>query len=343
MKSKILILLMLFGLVAGHAQNVPNSVPVYLDAVWNAVKNHAPSTTFDINSCLANARADYYDPAYNNNSYAVPNSLLRFRNYGPKWSITITSISNLTATGFTANVSINNPLNENVTSRGIVYSTTSNPSYPTNAHASGNGSAPFSVNSGTLTAGTFYYVKAYALINGSSFRYSDQVTVTTPQICPAIGDVYGGGIVAYIYQSGDPGYVAGECHGIIAQPTDIYNGTIDWGCDYDALGTSTALGSGMANTQLIVNDCASSTAALLCYNSTFGGQSDWVLPSRDDVSKLCENKDLIGGFRTTPDCGYMSSSEYGGNYWRVAFCSSCGYSHLGKMSNNANVRAVRYF
>ena len=36
-----------------------------------------------------------------------------------------------------------------------------------------------------------------------------------------VGDVFGGGIVFYIQQPGDPGYTAGETHGLIASKQDI--------------------------------------------------------------------------------------------------------------------------
>ena len=51
-------------------------------------------------------------------------------------------------------------------------------------------------------------------------------------------DAYQGGIVFYLFQEGDPGYVAGEVHGLIAATEDqttieewdeIEDGTV-WGC-----------------------------------------------------------------------------------------------------------------
>lgn len=182
---------------------------------------------------------------------------------------------------------------------------------------------------------------SYTVTNGCGSAVAT-IVVTVSAGSTTVGSTFGGGVIAYIYVAGDPGYVSGEVHGLIAAPSDQSTG-IQWGCYSTTTmvgGTSTALGTGAANTAIVSAACGAGTAARLCADLVLNGYSDWYLPSRDELNKLYINRSSIGGFTGTGV--YWSSSEYNAaSAWAIAFAT--GATFLNNKFNADHVRAVRAF
>ena len=116
--------------------------------------------------------------------------------------------------------------------------------------------------------------------------------------------------------------------------------SVEWGGGYKGIGgTSTAIGSGKANTQRIVNKLGSGSAARICYDLVLGGYDDWFLPSRDELNELYKQRKLVGSFASY---FYWSSSEYvSASAWGQFFGS--GYQDDKLKRGAFPVRAVRAF
>jgi hypothetical protein len=167
--------------------------------------------------------------------------------------------------------------------------------------------------------------------------------VLTFKVKLAIGNAYQGGKVAYIFHLGDPGYVAGQTHGLIAARADQSTGIRWYNGAYTATGaTATALGTGFSNTDMIIGKQgtpATSYAAGVARAYHGGGYTDWYLPSKDELNKLYLRQAAIGGFGPHY---YWSSSEYDANTaWYQAFDISSQWSVM--KSSPSWVRAVRAF
>jgi len=155
---------------------------------------------------------------------------------------------------------------------------------------------------------------------------------------PAIGDFYQGGVVFYLDGNGG---------GLIAAPSD--QSSAAWGCYGQSIGgTSSALGTGAANTTAIVSGCSETAiAARICADLTLGGYTDWFFPSKDELNLMYENigpgDELglgdIGNFGSNV---YWSSTQVDSSRaWKQGF--TAGFQAFGNKGVSNNVRAVRAF
>jgi len=179
-----------------------------------------------------------------------------------------------------------------------------------------------------LTPNTTYtrYVWAYNACGASA------VTTLTQLLPFLIGQSYGGGIIFYIDGTGQ--------HGLISATSDQSTGA-QWGCYGTSIpGTSTAIGTGQANTTAIVAGCPTiGIAAQICDALVLNGYSDWFLPSKDELNQMYLQKTVVGG---CANCYYWSSSEYSANLtWSQYFYN--GYQSYISKYVTISVRAVRAF
>ncbi len=233
----------------------------------------------------------------------------------------------------------------NISVRGVCWSTSPNPTIADDKTVGINpliGSFTSSMNH--LSRSTTYYIRAYATNAAGFTGYGNEISITTTSAF-TIGASYLGGYIAYMLQSGDPGYSAFSPHGIIAAPDDLSN-YANWSggvTTANPITPNTAIGTGNSNTTTIVNTIGPGTyAAKLCYDLVLNGYSNWYLPSLNELNLLYANRFLIGGFYTSPD--YWSSSDDPANAANAKSVSfQNGTVSNSNKNNNKFVRPIKSF
>ena len=203
---------------------------------------------------------------------------------------------------------------------------------------------------GTLTAGTVTYPNAHNSTAGQllSINATGTAAWTTPASSGggthAIGEVYGGGIVFYVWDGG--------AHGLIAS-TDNLTGKF-WGADGTLVSSTIyplrdGIGAGRNNTERIIQNIKTSDnifksdytlyAAYVCLTYQGGNYGDWYLPSKYELNLLYLQKSIIGWVSGN----YWSSNDYAPRDAYYLDFSSGLFVGMTKNYQGNSVRPIRSF
>ena len=179
--------------------------------------------------------------------------------------------------------------------------------------------------------------------------------VNDPPPPPVFGDVVNGGVVFYIFESDEPGFVSGEIHGLVVAFSDLEDVAVAWGCYGTDLpnvpnvpynggnpaGLGAKIGDGVSNTNAILNDCPTAPAALAA--RSYG--PDWFLPSTNEFNQMYINRTTLEGVSGfIAFSGYYWTSTEDNNFYTWIQSVYIGSRHSAEKNEpNARVRAVRAF
>ena len=277
----------------GTFTNPPGNPILAKGVVWSTSQNPTVSlatktmdgtSNGDFNSSITGLSlgSTYFVRAYVTNSLGT--------SYGNTITVRPASLPSVTTTALT-NITLNSAVcgggsitngGSGILEKGVVWSTNPNPTTALITKTSnGTLNSSFSSSITNLMYNTTYYVRAYVRTQIGT-TYGEELVFTTLNL--QVGFSHQGGIIAYILQEGDPGYVAGEIHGLI-RSGDL--GNFEWGCMNSLLSTtSTDFGAGESNTIEIVNNCSGNTAAKYCNDLIENGYNDWYLPSLNELNRF---------------------------------------------------------
>ena len=325
-----------YGFVYGTGSNptLSNSVATVgtsLTLTYNkAVTGLSAGSTYYIRSYITNAGVT----AYSSSQITVNANVIPTITTGMA-SATACS-RNMSETGN----SISNNLGSTVTAYGIVYSSSTNT--PTlsdaNAQVGTTAGTSLSYDGGTVTGydyGITYWYRAYitgpwgtaygSTTSVASSSYSLGATACGGKIFYDAGSLQSWG--RYLVDSGQEGDSA-WCNGL---QSTLQIGT---GAAYQAIG------AGKTNTATAAPACASNGGGSISYaQMTYGGYSDWFLPSLNEWLQLYANRSYAYAFTKSY---YWTSTESAANSAYVLYYSNGSTGGAQKL-NGYSYRSIREF
>lgn len=162
-----------------------------------------------------------------------------------------------------------------------------------------------------------------------------------------IGEEFGGGVIFHLWLDAN-----GVEHGLIVDKTDLSTSQVYSNINNVLIGPSAqSVWDGLSNSNAIVAQAGhGNSAAALCLNSTNGGQSNWYLPSIQELAMLWNNYftvaqslSQISGATQLQQAFYWSSTEGGAGGARTFAFGAGGANYGYDKADPHYVRAVRAF
>lgn len=255
-----------------------------------------------------------------------------------------TSVDQLSFYSLNVNCAIISTGGNSITQKGAYLFDSPTSTAPVQTVLSSSGSNNYTINFSGLTDGATYYVQAFA----STLAGTDtgiKIMVILPKKYN-VGDAGpAGGYI--IYENPDP---YGTWHYLEAATTDVSASTYAWSTtNIPTNFTSLEFGAGVPNTDGVYTlfGTSSTYAARAAKDWSYGGFSDWVLPSFNELKQMKEVlfDQGIGNF--TSGSTYWSSSEdenYTANAWTVKMISTGQNIFITQSKNQTfRIRAIRRF
>ena len=221
-----------------------------------------------------------------------------------------------------------------ILAKGMCWSTDPSPTINDYFTNDGSGLGVFTSTMTGLYPFTSYYCRSYATTSEGT-TYGNAFSFKTVVSKLYIGMQYKGGILFYLSPNKPGG-------GLIVISDDLST-SYAWGCHGVNVpgATNTGVGSGIPNTEAIINACSGQSAAKLCDDLVYGTYSDWYLPSMEELA-IMYNGIKVSDLEKFSSGYYWSSNQKDAN-------TSYRYGFLGGNTGEADkstmqyVRAIRKF
>lgn len=252
-------------------------------------------------------------------------------------TVTINSVTNVTATSAVCGGSISDNGGFAVTDKGLVWSTSQYPTLNDDHISLGSGNTPFSGSMTNLLMGTTYYVRAYAT-NANGPAYSDNRTFTTTNGLPTVSTdnvtnvaansaVCGGSI------SSDGGYSVSD-KGLVwstsQQPTMSDNHLSKGNGNAPFTGTMTNLS--FSTTYYVRAYATNANGTVYGEQRTFTTTNGLPTVTTNAVSNVAASSAVCGGSIGT-DGGYPVNDK--GLVWSTSQMPTLSSNHISLGSGNA--------